>query len=193
MKKYLSLLLTVLAVLLVILASCVGDNPAPTDTAETTAATDPETTLAPETTQNVTEAPETDPETVPEPETTAEVTAEETTVEEPTDTAEPETETEPPKTNVAGDCGNVNWRDSDKKVGQPRLDQVKHEILGTDYAKAVNKGTNWTVTVKEASGMIQLYGWVGFSFEDFELGWRIGTDSETPYTTVHLGYTVQTD
>ena len=33
--------------------------------------------------------------------------------------------------------------------------------------------------------MIQLYGWVGFSFEDFELGWRIGTDSETPYTTVN--------
>lgn len=190
MKKYLSLLLTVLAVLLVILASCVGDDPAPTDTAETTATADPETTLAPETTQEVTEAPETDPETIPEPETTAEVTAEETTAEEPTDTAEPETETEPPKTNVAGDCGNVYWKDSDKKVGQPRLDQVKHEILGTDYAKAVNKGTNWTVTVKEASGMIQLYGWVGFSFEDFELGWRIGTDSYTPYTTVNA-FTVE--
>lgn len=190
MKKYLSLLLTVLAVLLVILASCVGDDPTTTDTADTTAATDPETTLAPETTQEVTEAPETDPETVPEPETTAEVTAEETTAEEPTDTAEPETETEPPKTNVAGDCGNVYWRDSDKKAGQPRLDQVKHEILGTDYARTVNKGTNWSVTVKEASGMIQLYGWVGFSFEDFELGWRIGTDSKTPYTTVNA-FTVE--
>ena len=81
MKKYLSILLTVLAVLLVILASCVGDDPTPTDTAETTAATDPETTLAPETTQEVTEAPETDPETIPEPETTAEVTAEEQTAE----------------------------------------------------------------------------------------------------------------
>lgn len=185
MKKYLSLLLTVLAVLLVILASCVGDDPAPTDTAETTAATDPETTLEPETTQEVTEAPETDPETVPEPETTAEVTAEETTSEEPTDTAEPEIEEETVPPNTPGDCGNTYWKDSEKAVGQPRLDQVKHEILGTDYAKAVNKGNNWTVTVKEASGMIQLYGWVGFSFEDFELGWRIGTHSETLYTTVN--------
>ena len=63
MKKYLSIFLTVLAVLLVILASCVGDDPAPTDTVETTAATDPEATRDPETTQEVTEAPDTDPET----------------------------------------------------------------------------------------------------------------------------------
>ena len=185
MKKYLSFFLTVLAVLLVILASCVGDDPAPTDTVETTAATDPETTREPETTQEVTEAPETDPETTPEPETTDEVTVDETTVEETTETTEPETEEETTPPNTPGNCGNTYWRDSQKTVGQPRLDQVKHEILGTDYAKSVNKGTNWTVTVKEASGMIQLYGWVGFSFEDFELGWRIGTDSETPYTTVN--------
>ena len=190
MKKYLSILLTVLAVLLLILASCVGDDPAPTDTVETTAATDPETTLEPETTQEVTEAPDTDPETTPEPETTDEVTVDETTVEEPTETTEPETEEETTPPNTPGNCGNTYWRDSQKTVGQPRLDQVKHEILGTDYAKAVNKGTNWTVTVKESSGMIQLYGWVGFSFEDFELGWRIGTDSETPYTTVNA-FTVE--
>ncbi len=190
MKKYLSILLTVLAVLLVILASCVGDDPAPTDTVETTATADPETTREPETTQEVTEAPDTDSETTPDPETTAEVTVDETTVEEPTETTEPETEEETTPPNTPGNCGNTYWRDSQKTVGQPRLDQVKHEILGTDYAKAVNKGTNWTVTVKESSGMIQLYGWVGFSFEDFELGWRIGTDSETPYTTVNA-FTVE--
>ena len=92
MKKYLSLFLTVLAVLLVILASCVGDDPAPTDTVETTAAADPETTREPETTQEVTEAPDTDPETTPDSETAPEGTVDETTAEEPTETTEPETE-----------------------------------------------------------------------------------------------------
>ena len=185
MKKYIYFILTIFSVFMLIFASCTGGDPISSDTAETTVTADPETTNEPETHQEVPDAPETDRETVPEPETTAEDTADETTVGEPTDTAEPETEEETTPPNTPGNCGNTYWKDSKKTVGQPRLDQVKHEILGTDYAKSVNKGSNWTVTVKESSGMIQLYGWVGFSFEDFELGWRIGTDSETPYTTVN--------
>ncbi len=184
MKKYLSLILTVISVLLVIFASCVDGDPEPTGTPETTAAADPvDTNAEPSDTENETADPETEPTT--NNENTAEVTSDETVEKEPDETDEPETEKETAPVNTAGDCGNVYWRDSDKKVGQVRLDQVKHEITQSEYAKNVSKGNNWSVSVKESSGMIQLYGWIGFSFEDFELGWRVGTDSETKYTTVN--------
>ena len=184
MKKYLSLLLTVLAVMLVILASCVGEDPVGTDPAETTRPAE-DTTAAP--------APATEPETPPV--TDAEVSTDKPTeaptdgiTEEPTQTpteapTEPVTEPETEAPNTLGDCGNTYYTDAKKTVGKVRLDSVKHEIIQKEYANTVKKSDNWSVTVGEKSGVLQLYGWIGFSIDRFELGWRIGTDSEVTYTT----------
>ncbi len=170
--------------MMMLLTSCIAHNITPPDLTETVSSTETESGL--ETEKGTT--PETNGESVG---------TEETPTEEPTDTptespteaptevpTEEETDAEPqPPANVNGDCGNVYWRDSNKTVGQPRLDSVKHEIKQSEYAKSVNKSGNWSVTVHENSGMLELYGWIGFSFDNFELGWRIGTDSEVAYTT----------
>lgn len=168
---------------LMLLTSCISHQITPPDLTETTLIS--ETESVPETEKG------TDPETDGESDGTEAVTepATDASTEAPTEEmteapTEPETDAEPqPPANVNGDCGNVYWRDSDKTVGQPRLDSVKHEIKLTEYAKTVNKNGNWSVTVHENSGMLELYGWIGFSFERFELGWRIGTDSDVTYTT----------
>ena len=95
---------------------------------------------------------------------------------------ESETE-EPVPSNTPGDCGNIYWNDAKKTIGKVRLDSVKHETSQTDYTKKVSKSNNWSVTVSEKSGFLNLYGWIGFSIDDYELGWRIGTNSEVSYTT----------
>ena len=180
MKKYLSLLLTVLAVLLVILASCVGDEPDGTDPAETTLPAE-DTTAAPDTNTEPDTPPATDGE-APTDEATEAPTdgANEEPTEAPT---EPVTEPETEAPNTIGDCGNTYFNDAKKTIGKVRLDSVKHEIRQTEYANSVKKTGNWNVTVREDSGILQLYGWIGFSIDSFELGWRIGTDSEVAYTT----------
>ncbi len=224
MKKYLSLILTVFCVLMIILASCVSDDPAGTDPAETTvtniettaepteapapdtvpdteapteaiteAGTDPVTEEATEAgtdpaTEDATEAG-TDPVAEESSEADTEESTNETSTEEGTELITEEAteeETEPPKVNTAGDCGNPCWENAKKIIGKVRLDSVKHEISQTEYAKNVSKTGNWSVTVQEKSGVLQLYGWIGFSFEEFELGWRIGTDSEVLYTTENV-------
>lgn len=179
MKKYLSLFLTILTVLLVILASCVGELPEETTSQDedTTAASAPDSESE-AATESVTETP-TDAVTE---ETTA-ASSEESTegeTEAPTEAAT-EAETEAP--NTQGDCGNTYFADAKKTVGKVRLDSVKHEIRQTEYAAAVKKTSNWHVTVNENTGILQLYGWIGFSIDSFELGWRVGTDSEVSYTT----------
>ena len=170
--------------MMMLLTSCIAHNITPPDLTETVSSTETESGL--ETEKGTT--PETNGESVGTEETPTEAPTEiptESPTEAPTEApTEPETDAEPqPPVNVNGDCGNVYWGDSNKTVGQPRLDSVKHEIKQTEYAKNVSKNGNWSVTVKENSGMLQLYGWVGFSFDSFELGWRIGTDSDVTYTT----------
>ena len=186
MKKYVSLILTVISILLVILASCVGGSSDTTSTAETTKPLSPVVTTAElEVTDEETTEPGNESTTTDEylEETTANVSFSETTIEEPTETSEPVTEPETEAPNTLGDCGFTYYTDAKTTVGKIRLDSVMHEIIQKEYAKVVKKTSNWNVTVREESGILQLYGWIGFSIDNFELGWRIGTDSEVEYTT----------
>lgn len=167
-KRFTQFLALCLAALL-LLSSCVSPDTTPTDTtaSQTSAPTEFENTTVEDTeatTEEVTEAP------------TEEGTEE---------TTEPNTEaeTEPPKTNTTGDCGNVYYTDAKKTIGKVRLDSVKHETSQTEYASKVKKTGNWEVTVAAKKGILTLYGWIGFSFDDFELAWRIGTDSPESYVT----------
>ena len=179
-KKLTAPVLAIL-MLLFLLAACVTNSVTPADTTDAA-------TLTEAPTNGVTDAPtETPTEEATEP-STSESTDEST--EAPTDAPteaptekETEPETEPPKVNTAGDCGNPYWNDSKKIIGKVRLDSIKHELSGTDYASKAKKTGNWEVTVSAKSGILTLYGWIGFSFDDYELGWRIGTDSDVPYTT----------
>ena len=184
MKK-IRLVLVLFTLAMLILASCVGANTGTDTDSETTAASTEAGTVVgtePDGTETETDTP-----------TEGETTAEETTTEEATEPdsdestseteTETETETEPPKVNTAGDCGNPTTTDAKKIIGKVRLDSVKHDLTQTDYTQKVKKTGNWEVTVSAKSGNLILYGWIGFSIEDYELGWRIGTDSEVTYTT----------
>ena len=189
MTKYIKRLLTLSLALLMLLTSCVTPDVTPTDTTDPQSVTDtdPTDTTAQATDPATSEPSEevTDPATEEPTEEVTETPTDEDT-EAPTDEVteeETEPETEPPKVNTVGDCGNKNWNDSKKIIGKVRLDSVKHETSQTDYAKNVKKSGNWEVTVSEKSGILTLYGWIGFSIDDFELGWRIGTDSEEQYIT----------
>ena len=175
MTKRITQFLALCLAVLMLLTSCVTPDGGTTDTTASQTVTDAPTDRE---TEEPTEEPTED--------TTEEVT--ETPTEEITETpteeeTEPETEheTEPPQTNTGGDCGNVYWNDARKTVGKVRLDSVKHETSQTDYAKNVTKTGNWEVTISEKKGILTLYGWIGFSFDDFELAWRIGTNSEEAY------------
>ena len=175
MTKRITQFLALCLAVLMLLTSCVTPDGGTTDTTASQTVTDAPTDRE---TEEPTEEPTED--------TTEEVT--ETPTEEITETpteeeTEPETEheTEPPQTNTGGDCGNVYWNDARKTVGKVRLDSVKHETSQTDYAKNVTKSGNWEVTISEKKGILTLYGWIGFSFDDFELAWRIGTNSEEAY------------
>ena len=177
MTKRITQFLALCLAVLMLLTSCVTPDGGTTDTTASQTVTDAPTDRE---TEEPTEEPTED--------TTEEVT--ETPTEEITETpteeeTEPETEheTEPPKTNTGGDCGNVYWNDARKTIGKVRLDSVKHETSQTDYAKNVTKSGNWEVTISEKKGILTLYGWIGFSFDDFELAWRIGTNSEEAYVT----------
>ena len=177
MTKRITQFLALYLAVLMLLTSCVTPDGGTTDTTASQTVTDAPTDRE---TEEPTEEPTED--------TTEEVT--ETPTEEITETpteeeTEPETEheTEPPKTNTGGDCGNVYWNDARKTIGKVRLDSVKHETSQTDYAKNVTKSGNWEVTISEKKGILTLYGWIGFSFDDFELAWRIGTNSEEAYVT----------
>ncbi len=190
MKKHLSLFLSLFCVLLLILVSCGKNDPTETQPAETSQPTD-EVTTAPtvSTDPEPDTAPVTNEVTVDSENPTEELTevlTDTSTEALTTPVTESETDTEPqPPANVNGDCDNVFWSETRKTVGQVRLDSVKHEIKQSEYAKAVSKSGNWNVTISQNSGMLQLYGWIGFSFDQFELGWRIGTDSEATYITDH--------
>ncbi|MBP3571605.1 MAG: DUF4091 domain-containing protein [Clostridia bacterium] len=176
-KRFLILSLAVV----MLLSSCVTPDSGVTDTTDSTSLS--------------TEAP-TDPvtdETEPDSEDTTEALTDEVTeapteedteapTEEPTE-EETEPETEPPMTNTEGDCGHIYWSDAKKTIGKVRLDSVKHETSQTEYVKKVTKTGNWSVTVSDKSGILTLYGWIGFSMEDFELGWQLGTDNPEAYTT----------
>ena len=171
-KRFTQFLALCLAALL-LLSSCVSPDTTPTDTtaSQTSAPTEPEETTGEateDTTEDVTEEP-------------TEEGTEETT--EPDTEADTEAETEPPKTNTPGDCGHTYWNDAKNTIGKVRLDSVKHETSQTDYAKNVTKSGNWDVTISEKKGILTLYGWIGFSFDDYELAWRIGTDSVEAYVT----------
>ena len=175
-KRFTQLLAMCLAALL-LLSSCVTPDTTPTDTTanQTSAPTDPSDITASDT-EDVTEEATADVTEAPTEEGTEDTTESDT--EEDT-----EAETEPPKTNTPGDCGNVYYTEARKTVGKVRLDSVKHQISTTNYASSVSKGTNWIVTVQEGSGYLELYGWIGFSFDNYELAWRIGTDSAEQYRT----------
>lgn len=123
MKKNVSLILTVISILLVILASCVGGDPEATTTTDISDTAEPSVTTAePTVTDKDTTVPETEPANTDE--TTGAVTSEETTIASPTETTEAETE----PVNTMGDCGNPNWTSDKKVIGKARLDVVKHEI-----------------------------------------------------------------
>ena len=186
MSKHFNKLLTLGLASLLLLSSCVAPGVTPTDTtaSQTVIDTDPTTTTDEVTeevtgtgTEEVTEAPteeNTEENTEPGSDETESETEKET---------ETETETEPPKVNTNGDCGYVYWSKSDKVVGRVRLDSVKHSVTAKNYATTVNKSSNWSVTIQEDSGYMELYGWIGFSFTNFELAWRVGTESDEPYRT----------
>ncbi len=89
-----------------------------------------------------------------------------------------EAETKAP-VNVNGDCGNVFWAASSKKVSAPVLDSFKHQVSGRDYKNAIPSG--WKVTVTENTGIFEIRGWVGMNFSNFELAWRVGTNNEVQY------------
>ena len=179
-KRFTQFLAMCLAALL-LLSSCVTPDTTPTDTTanQTSAPTDPSDTTA-SITEDVTEETTADVTEAPTEEGTEETTEPNTDEDTEEDT---EAETEPPKTNTPGDCGNVYYTEARKTVGKVRLDSVKHQISTTNYASSVSKGTNWIVTVQEGSGYLELYGWIGFSFANFELAWRIGTESDEAYRT----------
>ncbi|MBQ9780461.1 MAG: DUF4091 domain-containing protein [Clostridia bacterium] len=187
MSKGLKQILALCLATMMLLTSCVAHQITPPDLTETSAPSESDSALETEketSTEANDETKGTEALTDPSTEAPTEVPTEAPT-ELPTE-APTEEETDPvpqPPVNTAGDCGNEYWKDNKKVVGQVRLDVVKHEITQTDYAKSVNKSGNWSVKVGEDSGMLQLYGWIGFSFDSFELGWRIGTDSEVAYTT----------
>ena len=177
-KKFNRFLILCLAGLLT-LASCQNSGNLSSDTTDgvtdyqTEAATTPREETAAESelsSEDVTEA------------TTEEVT-EEVTEAVTEEVTEPETDEPDIPTNTPGDCDNVYWNDAKKVIGKVRLDSVKHETSLTDYAQKVSKSNNWNVTISEKSGMLTLYGWIGFSMDDYELGWRIGTDNEVAFTT----------
>ena len=175
-KRFLVLCLAAM----MLLSSCVSGGGV-TDTTDSTsvsteAPTNPVTDETGTDGEDTTEAPTEEVTDTPTEENT------ETPTEEPTE-EETEPETEPPKTNTPGDCGNVYWSDAKRTIGKVRLDSVKHELSQTDYAQKVSKTTNWSVTVSEKSGILTLYGWIGFSFDDYELAWRLGTDNPETYTT----------
>lgn len=177
-KKFNRFLILCLAGLLT-LASCQNSGNLSSDTTDgvtdyqTEAATTPREETAAESelsSEDVTEV------------TTEEVT-EEVTEAVTEEVTEPETDEPDIPTNTPGDCGNVYWNDAKKVIGKVRLDSVKHETSLTDYAQKVSKSNNWNVTISEKSGVLTLYGWIGFSMDDYELGWRIGTDNEVAFTT----------
>ena len=184
MKK-LRLILVLFTIAMLILASCVGGDSGTVTDGETTAA-DTVTDTEPDGTETETDAP-TDGDTTTEEAPTEEVTepdSDATTDETESETeTETETETEPPKVNTTGDCGYPTTTDAKKIIGKVRLDSVKHDLTQADYSQKVKKTGNWEVTVSAKSGNLILYGWIGFSIDDYELGWRIGTDSDVPYTT----------
>ena len=175
-KRFLVLCLAAM----MLLSSCVSGGGV-TDTTDsmsvsTEAPTDPVTDETEPDSEDTTEAPTDEVTEAPTEEDT------EAPTEEPTE-EETEPETEPPKTNTAGDCGHIYWSDAKKTIGKVRLDSVKHETSQTEYVKKVTKTGNWSVTVSDKSGILTLYGWIGFSMEDFELGWQLGTDNPEAYTT----------
>ena len=175
-KRFLILCLA----MLMLLTSCVTPDGGNTDTTASPTEESRDTTEAP--TEEVTEVPTEETTEAPAEDVTEAPTEEDTEVptEAPTE-EETEPETEPPKVNTAGDCGNPTATDAKKIIGKVRLDQVK--TSQTDYSGSVKKTGNWNVTISEKSGILTLYGWIGFSIDDFELGWRIGTDNEVTYTT----------
>ncbi len=183
MNKRIKQLLVLCLSVMMLLTACVTPDDPTTDPLDTSAPTDATTTPnGDDTTAEDPTEPGTDPVTDPDTEQGTDPATEPDT--EPVTNPDEKPEPEPPA-NTPGNCGNVYWKDSNKTVGQVRLDSVKHLTSQAEYAKTVNKGTNWYVTVKESSGTLELYGWIGFSFEDFELGWRIGTNNEVQYTSDH--------
>lgn len=86
--------------------------------------------------------------------------------------------TDTPAENNKGVCGNILWNKSDKKVGLVRIDSFKHQVSAKEYKSSIS---NYKVTVEENTGIFEIRGWVGMNFSDFELAWRIGTDSDVEY------------
>ena len=196
-KRFTQFFALCLAVLLLLTACGPSDStPDPMDTTgnQTEASTEPADTtvtteeFTDEATEVTTESPteevtdNTDDEVITE-ENTETITDEVT--EAPTE-EDTEAETEPPKVNTAGDCGNVYYTDAKKTIGKVRLDSVKHQVTAKNYSSAVSKTSNWSVTVQEDSGYLELYGWIGFSITNYELAWRIGTDSAETYRTADV-------
>ena len=50
---------------------------------------------------------------------------------------------------------------------------------------------NFDLKIDEDSGILEIYGWVGFSFENFEFAWRLGVNNEVEYTTENAEYVVR--
>ncbi|MBE6586106.1 MAG: DUF4091 domain-containing protein [Ruminococcaceae bacterium] len=181
-KKILALCLATL----MLLTSCVAHNITPPEFSDTA----PGTQATAESAEGTT--PETEREVLPTEapsEPGSEAPGTEAPSESPTDIisteAPTEAETDPPKPSVSarGDCGYTFWSDSGKTVGRARLDSIKHQVSQKEYAKEVNGGK---LMVNEDSGVFEIIGWVGFSFENFELAWRIGVDNEVEYCTENV-------
>ena len=187
MNKQCKRLLILCMAVLILLSSCVSPDGGATDTTADQMTTGADATdRLTDPADSDTEAPTDDP-----TEETTEETTEEPTDAPPIDTEAPteeetEAETEPPKKNTVGDCGFTSWTKAQKTVGKVRLDQVKHETTQTDYSGNVTKTGNWNVTVSQKTGNLILYGWIGFSIDDYELAWRIGTDNPVQYTTENV-------
>jgi len=91
-----------------------------------------------------------------------------------------ETEAPEPPVNYQGDCGNIFWNKSDQKMGVMCLDHFRHQVERTEYRQNVVDGK---VTVAEDAGIFEITGWTCMNFTDFELAWRIGTNSNEKYRT----------
>ncbi len=146
-----------------------------------------DSTLSHETDVSTEKGTETDPETETDPGTTDTQTEPETQTE-PVTESDTEAETEPvgpppPTVDDDGDCGNMYWKDSDKKVGQVRLDSIKNDVTQKEYAKTFK---NNDLTVDEDHGTFEIYGWIGMSMENFELAWRLGVDNVVQYSTENV-------
>ena len=182
MKKEFKKILALCLICMLLFASCQAGNDVSSDTSLDTTEHITDIQTEPNTDLNEETVAESEPVTDEPGKETTEITTEESTEVVTEEVTEAETEEAAPS-NTPGDCGNDYWNTAKKIIGKVRLDSVKHEGSQTDYTKKVSKANNWNVTVAHKSGTLTLYGWIGFSIDDFELGWRIGTDNEVTYTT----------